>query len=178
MIETVVSANMLIGEVMRVKKNHLAPDFPTGKEKRLCIVSGIHGDEVAGQYICYELIRRIKKDFDKLTGIVDVYPFVNPMGLEAQYRDVPVFDIDMNTLFPGSKDGTVGEYTAAKVMKDIEGADICAFQQCIYQRDTTGESELRCGIRCSSICGMYERRCGVDPSIVHSHGGKPCPRTE
>ena len=32
---------------------------------------------------------------------------------------------DMNTLFPGSKDGTVGEYTAAKVMKDIEGADIC-----------------------------------------------------
>lgn len=124
MIETVVSANMLIGEVMRVKKNHLAPDFPTGNEKRLCIVSGIHGDEVAGQYICYELIRRIKKDFDKLTGIVDVYPFINPMGLEAQYRDVPVFDIDMNTLFPGSKDGTVGEYTAAKVMKDIEGADI------------------------------------------------------
>ena len=112
MIETVVSANMLIGEVMRVKKNHLAPDFPTGNEKRLCIVSGIHGDEVAGQYICYELIRRIKKDFDKLTGIVDVYPFINPMGLEAQYRDVPVFDIDMNTLFPGSKDGTVGEYTA------------------------------------------------------------------
>ena len=33
MIETVVSANMLIGEVMRVKKNHLAPDFPTGDEK-------------------------------------------------------------------------------------------------------------------------------------------------
>lgn len=125
MIETVVSANMLIGEVMRVKKNHLEPDFPTGDEKRLCIVSGIHGDEVAGQYICYELIRRIKKDFGRLTGIVDVYPFVNPMGLEAQYRDVPVFDIDMNTLFPGSTEGTVGEYTAAKLTKDIEGADIC-----------------------------------------------------
>ena len=99
MIETVVSANMLIGEVMRVKKNHLAPDFPTGDEKRLCIVSGIHGDEVAGQYICYELIRRIKQDFDKLTGIVDVYPFINPVGLEAQYRDVPVFDIDTQKQF-------------------------------------------------------------------------------
>ena len=35
MIETVVSANMLIGEVMRVKKNHLAPDFPTGNEQDL-----------------------------------------------------------------------------------------------------------------------------------------------
>ena len=103
MIETVASADMLIDEVMRVKKNHLAPDFATGKEKRLSIVSGIHGDEIAGQYICYEVIRRIKKDFDKLKGIVDVYPFINPMGLEAQVRDVPVFDVDMNTLFPGTK---------------------------------------------------------------------------
>ena len=38
MIETVVSANMLIGEVMRVKKNHLAPDFPTGNEKAVYCV--------------------------------------------------------------------------------------------------------------------------------------------
>ena len=52
MIETVASADMLIDEVMRVKKNRLAPDFATGKEKRLSIVSGVHGDEVAGQYIC------------------------------------------------------------------------------------------------------------------------------
>ena len=50
MIETVASADMLIDEVMRVKKNHHAPDFATGKEKRLSIVSGVHGDEVAGQY--------------------------------------------------------------------------------------------------------------------------------
>lgn len=125
MIETVVSASMLIGEVMRVKKNHLSPDFPSGKEKRLSIVSGLHGDEVSGQYICYEVIRRIKKDFDKLTGIVDVYPFINPMGLEAQNRYVPVFDTDLNTLFPGSTEGTVGEYTAALVLKDIVGSDIC-----------------------------------------------------
>lgn len=71
------------------------------------------------------MIRRIKKDFDKLKGIVDIYPFINPMGLEAQVRDVPVFDIDMNTLFPGSTEGTVGEYTAALVLQDIKGSDIC-----------------------------------------------------
>ena len=74
MIETVVSANMLIGEVMRVKKNHLAPDFPTGNEKRLCIVSGIHGDEVAGQYICYELIRRIKRI---LTSLLESWMYIH-----------------------------------------------------------------------------------------------------
>ncbi len=125
MIETVAAVDMLIDEVMKVKKNHLAPDFPSGKEKRLSIVSGIHGDEVAGQYICYEVIRRIKKDFDKLKGVVDVYPFINPMGLEAQVRNLPVFDVDMNTLFPGSAEGTVGEYTAALILQDIKGSDIC-----------------------------------------------------
>jgi len=89
-----------------------------------------HKDEVgSGAYdehgIVQTAIRRIKKDFDKLKGIVDVYPFINPMGLEAQVRDVPVFDIDMNTLFPGSTEGTVGEYTAALVLQDIKGSDIC-----------------------------------------------------
>ena len=176
MIETVVSANMLIGEVMRVKKNHLAPDFPTGNEKRLCIVSGIHGDEVAGQYICYELIRRIKKDFDKLTGIVDVYPFINPMGLEAQYRDVPVFDIDMNTLFPGSKDGTVGEYTAAKVMKDIEGADICVdvHSSSVYIKEIP---QVRVNSDVASDLAPYVacmNGCCMDTSVVYGHGGKSC----
>lgn len=138
MIETVVSADMLIGEVMRVKKNHLAPDFPSGKEKRLSVVSGIHGDEVAGQYICYELIRRIKKDFGKLKGIVDVYPFINPMGLEAQKRVIPVLDTDMNTLFPGSTEGTVGEYTAAHVLQDIKGSDICIdiHSSSVYLKET------------------------------------------
>ncbi len=125
MIETVAAVDMLIEEVMKVKKNHLAPDFPSGKEKRLSIVSGIHGDEVAGQYICYEVIRRIKQDFDKLKGIVDIYPSVNPMGLEAQNRNLPVFDVDMNTLFPGSVEGTVGEYTAALIVQDIKDSDIC-----------------------------------------------------
>lgn len=125
MIETVASADMLIEEVIRVKKNHLEPDMTTGREKRLSIVSGIHGDEVAGQYICYEIIRRIKSEFTKLKGIVDVYPFLNPMGLESRYRDIPVIDIDMNTVFPGSADGTVGEYIAAKVVEDIDGSDIC-----------------------------------------------------
>lgn len=125
MIETVAAVDMLIEEVMKVKKNHLAPDFPSGKEKRLSIVSGIHGDEVAGQYICYEVIRRIKQNFEKLKGIVDVYPSVNPMGLEAQRRNLPVFDVDMNTLFPGSVEGTVGEYTAALIVQDIKDSDIC-----------------------------------------------------
>lgn len=166
MIETVVSASMLIGEVMRVKKNRLSPDFPNGKEKRLSIVSGLHGDEVSGQYICYEVIRRIKRDFDKLTGIVDVYPFINPMGLEAQNRYIPVFDTDMNTLFPGSTEGTVGEYTAALVLKDIVGSDICVdiHSSSVYMKELP---QVRVNSDVAEDIVPYAERMNTDVIWVH-----------
>lgn len=125
MIDTVVSVEMLVEEVMRIKKNRLAPDECTGKEKRLCLASGSHGDELCGQFICYEIIRKIKKDFQNLTGIVDVYPSMNPLGLDAQTRDFPLMDIDMNTIFPGDDDGAILEHAASRVIKDMAGADVC-----------------------------------------------------
>ena len=124
MIDTVVSVEMLVEEVMRIKKNRLAPDECTGKEK-LCLASGSHGDELCGQFICYEVIRKIKKDFQNLTGIVDVYPSMNPLGLDAQTRDFPLMDIDMNTIFPGDDDGAILEHAASRIIKDMAGADIC-----------------------------------------------------
>ena len=42
-----------------------------------------------------------------MTSLLESWMYIHlliRMGLEAQYRDVPVFDIDMNTLFPGSMD--------------------------------------------------------------------------
>ena len=125
MIDTVVSVEMLVEEVMRIKKNRLAPDECTGKEKRLCLASGSHGDELCGQFICYEVIRKIKKDFQNLTGIVDVYPSMNPLGLDAQTRDFPLMDIDMNTIFPGDDDGAILEHAASRIIKDMAGADVC-----------------------------------------------------
>lgn len=125
MIETVVTVDLMVEEELKIKKNHLAPDFPTGKEKRMCIVSGLYGDELQGQYICYEVIRRIKMEYDKLTGIVDVYPTLNPMGLDSRSREIPGSNMDMNAVFPGSRAGALGEYTASFVFEDIQGADCC-----------------------------------------------------
>ena len=125
MIETVVSVDLMVEEELKVKKNHLAPDFPTGEEKRICIVSGLYGDELQGQYICYEVIRRIKLEYENLIGIVDVYPALNPMGLDSKTREIPGSGIDMNSIFPGSKLGALGEYTASCIFDDIKGADVC-----------------------------------------------------
>ena len=125
MIETIVSVQLPIKEELKIKKNRLTPDEMTGRERRICIVSGLYGDELGGQYICGEVIRRIKANYDMLKGIVDVYPTINSLGLDSRSREIPMFDLDYNTIFPGSADGDLAEYTAAKLIEDINGADFC-----------------------------------------------------
>ncbi|HJC51393.1 MAG TPA: succinylglutamate desuccinylase/aspartoacylase family protein [Candidatus Anaerostipes avistercoris] len=125
MIETVASVKLPVGEQLKIKKNSLTPDHMDGNEKRICLVSGIYGDELGGQYICGEIIRRIKKDFSLLSGIVDVYPAINPLGLDARTRSVPITNIDYSTVFPGDINGGMEDYTAAKLVEDIRGASCC-----------------------------------------------------
>ena len=125
MIETVAAVNLMVEEVLKIKKNRLTPDLLTGNEKRICIVSGIFGDEIQGQYVCYELIRRIKEDYGSLKGIVDVYPALNPLGMEAKTREIPGPELEMNGLFPGSPSGVMGEYAAYCVFDDMRDADFC-----------------------------------------------------
>lgn len=123
MIETVTSVGLPVDEVLRVQKNRIQPDNPSGNMKRISIVTGIHGDELEGQYVCYEVQRRIAQHRELLTGIVDIYPAMNPLGIDSITRGIPAFDLDMNRLFPGNIDGNMTEYIAAGIIKDVEGSD-------------------------------------------------------
>lgn len=125
MIETVVAADLPIDEKLIIQKNRLQPKEVTGQEKRISIVTGLYGDELDGQYICYELIRRINANKKYLKGIVDIFPACNPLGLASTTRGVPMFELDMNRIFPGSEKGTTIEYVAAKLVDDIIGSDLC-----------------------------------------------------
>ena len=124
MIETVMTAQMPVGLPIKIKKNRLEPDTIQENMPRLSIVAGVHGDELQGQYICYELIRRIKEERENLKGIVDVYPCVAPMALEIRKRNAPGA-LDMNAMFPGSHHGHTIEYMAAEVIEDLKCSDFC-----------------------------------------------------
>lgn len=78
-----------------------------------------------GQYVCYELIRKLSENRHLLSGIVDIYPSMNPLGMDSIKREMPIFELDMNMIFPGSETGAVAEHIAAAIMNDIKGADIC-----------------------------------------------------
>ena len=125
MVKTFASVDLPVGEVLEIKKNRIMPEGKlTGKEKRISIVTGIHGDELEGQYVCFEVIRKIMAEKDKLTGIVDIYPAMNPLGIDSITRGIPAFDLDMNRLFPGNLEGDMTEYLAMKIIKNLLGSDL------------------------------------------------------
>ena len=125
MVETVVSSALPVDELLSIRKNRLEPDHQSGREKRICIVTGTHGDELEGQYVCYEVNRRIQSQMENLKGIVDIYPALNPLGVDSITRGIPKFDLDMNRIFPGNKEGSMAEYIASEIVNDIDGADLC-----------------------------------------------------
>ena len=120
MIESIVKAELPVDEVLEIKKHRLGDSG-----KRICVVTGIHGDELEGQYVAYELSRRVKENMQNLNGIVDIYPAMNPFGIDSITRGIPAFDLDMNRIFPGNDHGDMNEYMAAEIIKDMMGADLC-----------------------------------------------------
>lgn len=125
MIETVSAMELSVEEHLRIQKNRIMPLHPNGKEKRICVVTGTHGDELEGQFVCYELLRRLKAQPEYVKGIVDVYPALNPLGIDSISRGVPMFDLDMNRIFPGTEEGPMMESLAKYITDDMAGADMC-----------------------------------------------------
>lgn len=126
MIKTIASVGLPVDEVLEIRKKRIMPENPTDDMKRMSVVTGIHGDELEGQYVCFELQRRIEQDKGCLTGIVDIYPAMNPLGIDSITRGIPAFDLDMNRLFPGDIDGSMMEHVVARIMEDVAGSD-CVF---------------------------------------------------
>lgn len=124
MIEELASVMLPVDERLRIQKNRLCKK-QGGSGKRISIVTGIHGDELEGQYVCYEMIRRITEHPEYLQGIVEIYPAMNPLGIDSVSRGIPGFDLDMNRLFPGLKDGAMTEYLAAGIVSDLLGSGLC-----------------------------------------------------
>ncbi len=124
MVQTVTSIALAVHEDLLLQKNRLSPLPGNDDGQRLCVVTGVHGDELEGQLVAYLLNRRIQEHPEFLRGTVDIYPAVNPLGINTIQRGVPLFDLDMNRIFPGNTTGPMAEYYAHEVVEDIKGADI------------------------------------------------------
>ena len=123
MITTVVKVKLPVNESLEIKKMRLEPEVKSC-DKRISIVTGIHGDELEGQYVCYQLSDYLQKNIGFLKGTVDIYPALNPFGIDSITRGIPAFDLDMNRIFPGSSEGDMNEYLASQIIKDVAGSSL------------------------------------------------------
>lgn len=120
MVEEVVRLPLAVGEELAIRKHRLGSGG-----KRFCVVTGTHGDELEGQYVLWRLNRLLQQRPDWLRGTVDLYPALNPLGISTMTRGIPLCDLDMNRTFPGSLEGSMSEYMAARLIEDLAGADAC-----------------------------------------------------
>ena len=121
MIKTIVSTALPINERFAIRKNIIK----NGKgNRRVCIVTGTHGDELEGQMVCYLVAKYLNENIDLLDGTVEIYPALNPLGIDTIQRGIPNFDLDMNRIFPGNPNGTMAEQAAHLIVEDLKGADL------------------------------------------------------
>ena len=135
MIEEVFSMRLPIDERLIIRKNVLSGGEGKG---RVCIVTGTHGDELEGQMVCYQLARLLEGHKDKIDGTVEIYPALNPLGIDVGQRGIPNFDLDMNRIFPGIPTGTMAERAAYAIVEDLKGADLVidVHSSNLYLRET------------------------------------------
>lgn len=163
MIKTIVSAEMPIDEQFRIRKNVIQ----NGKEGlRFCVVTGTHGDELEGQMVCYELARIVGAHPELLNGTLEIYPALNPLGIDTIQRGIPNFDLDMNRIFPGDPQGTMAEQTAHAIIEDIKGADmvIDIHSSNLYLREAP---QVRINVQNSEWLVPFAERLGMDFVWVH-----------
>jgi predicted deacylase len=86
--------------------------FDGGKGPTVAVISGVHGDEIEGLYVCHRLAQWLTENASYLKGRVELFPAANPMGLVTIQRSVPVYESDLNRNFPGHSDGLVPQRMA------------------------------------------------------------------
>ncbi len=121
MIKEVISVAMPLNERLMIRKNSISSGT---SPRRVCVVSGTHGDELEGQYVCFKLANILRENIEKLNGTVEIYPALNPLGIDTISRGVPGFDLDMNRIFPGNPEGVMAESVAYAILEDLKGADM------------------------------------------------------
>lgn len=124
MISTEFYIDLPVGEKLKLHKNRWLPNQTITNPKRASIITGVHGDELEGQYVCYLLGEWFHDNPDKLTGIVDIYPSANPLGIDSITRFFPFYDVDINRNFPGSSDGFVPAQLAHALTQSVKGSDV------------------------------------------------------
>ncbi|MDD2789128.1 MAG: M14 family metallopeptidase [Sulfurimonas sp.] len=120
----IFSSKLPVGEDLVIKKSRFEANSNLQNSKRISIVSGIHGDELEGQYVTYLLAAWLKANPDTLRGTIDIYPGINALGIDSITRGFPLYEVDLNRVFPGGEDEFLPGQLVHALALDVKGSDI------------------------------------------------------
>lgn len=88
------------------------------------ITAGVHGDEGPwGAWALHHLLETT--DLSELRGTLRVVPVSNPLAMQADLRNAPVDQLDLNRVFPGSPSGSYSEALAHTLtIHALDGASV------------------------------------------------------
>ena len=94
--------------------------------KRVAFVSGLHGNELEGIYLCHLLIRYLQNlqrtQPKAFQGEVHIYPAVNPQAISAGSRLWPFFSQDINRQFGGDNGNSLPAQSASELLDDLKSS--------------------------------------------------------
>ncbi len=121
MTENIIEVVLPVDEKLMIRRNRIKGGT---SKKRVCIVTGTHGDELEGQYVCFRMAQELRRNLHKLNGTVEIWPALNPLGVDSIMRGIPGFDLDMNRIFPGERESSMAESVAHRIIGELQGADM------------------------------------------------------
>jgi len=120
--ETIVSIKNPLGSRTEIVRQ----TFPSHKKKpkgRISFISGLHGDELEGLYLCHLLIRGLQelqaREPEIFLGEVHIYPAVNPPALHSTSRLWPFYSLDMNRTIGQGNGQSIGVKATRQLFEDI-----------------------------------------------------------
>lgn len=122
-VEEVFSIELPVAEKLSIKRQRFTPHSGV-TDKRISIVSGTHGDELEGQYVCFLLGEWLRAHSDAILATIDIYPALNSLGIDSITRSIPFYEVDLNRVFPGDKNDYLPAQIADGVVEAIQGSEI------------------------------------------------------
>ena len=121
--QTLFARNSPLGAPIKVIKQ----TFPAHRGKpvtRVSFLSGLHGDEMEGVYLCHRLIQALshiqETEPETLKGEVNIYPAANPPALNHGTRLWPFYGSDMNRMMGPHPGQSVPVQMAREVFEDLK----------------------------------------------------------
>ncbi|MCK7510630.1 MAG: succinylglutamate desuccinylase/aspartoacylase family protein [Desulfobacterales bacterium] len=80
----------------------------------MLLTGALHGDELTATGALWRVMQRLETS--AIGGQLTIIPLVNQQGARQSRRHVPLATTDLNRVFPGRKDGELGERLAAALV--------------------------------------------------------------